>query len=164
MAATRTMTKQEWRRTGMANAAPPERFSVAYDWLRAALVDLPKRRDPDSARRAHMRTLGPVIMRDAATYLAIQATGIDRRLPLHPSDIREIQRRGQMQAALREAATEWDQMRRACDWFRSSAAQLRRRSHVPSAERQMRLVLRDEVMAAAAEHMAQLAERTERGD
>ena len=154
--ATRTMSMREWRRSKMERSDPGCRMDCAYDWLRAALKDLAKRRDPDPAERERFRQLRVQLLRAAAAHLNVQRRVMDETIR---ADVRDLQRRHTLRKALEAARTDEDRMRFASDWFRSSAKRLASRRHVQ--QHLENLALRDRLMAESAEFMAGLAEIAE---
>src|ERR1035438_8909932 len=154
--ATRTMSKREWRRSKMERSDPGCRMDCAYDWLRAALKDLAKRRHPDPAERERFRQEHDQLLRAAAAHLNAQRRGMDET---NRADLRDPPRRHTVRKALEAARTDEDRMRFASDWFRSSAKRLASRRHVQ--QHLENLALRDRLMAESPEFMAGLAEIAE---
>jgi hypothetical protein len=160
MTATRTMTKQQWRRERYAAAGDAEtRMTAAYDWLRATVTELPNRRDPDPAVRDRNAALARAVTADAVTWLCARAAEMDSVADM---DLRQAAFSASLQKLVRQQSEDRERIRRASEWFRWSAKQLWRRSRrytVTAEGRQTALALREQMIADAADYLGSLAER-----
>jgi hypothetical protein len=162
--ATRTLTKQQWRRQRFAEAPEGERDYLAYEWLRAAVADLPAKRDPSDAVRAVSRERAHAITQEATDWLAGRANEMGLAADL---DVGQVAFRVGLEAALREQSEDRERIRRAYDWFRWAARQLLRRSRrytVTREQAQAAADLRARVVTEAGEFLAGLARRADGGD
>lgn len=155
----RTMTKHEWRQRQMNRPDADGRMAWAYDWVRAMLSDLGKRRHPDPAVRAQFAELRARIPRQVAAHLNAQRELLDDAIP---ADVDELARRLRMRRDLDAAQTDMERMRYASNWYRSSIKILgKRRWSVSSEELARRTELRERVLNETADFLAGLAELAE---